>query len=147
MKITRTLDVSEYEFYDYLESQLLSDLQKHSMEPTEVKKGAAYTKFDEKTQSYVSFEIEDYKRGSSYRMKVKSSFDTCTVHYRTQAVPKGLEVIFYQEIESFQSSKQNKFLRLFSEAVYFGRMSDALFEIQKGITRNRNEKLLADERG
>lgn len=147
MKITRVLDVTEEEFYDHLESQLLSDFQKHAQELTEVKKGAAYTKFDEKTQSSVSFEIEDYARGNSYRMKVKSALDTYTVHYKTRQVDKGLEVVFYQEVESFESSTQNKFLRLFSEAVYYGRMSDALFEIQKGIARSRNEKLLADERG
>lgn len=147
MKITRVLDVTEAEFYDYLESQLMNDLRKHSQELTEVMKGAAYTKFDEKTQSSVSFEIEDYTRGNSYRMKVKSPLDTYTVHYKTRAVVKGLEVVFYQEVESLESSTQNKFLRLFSEAVYYGRMSDALFEIQKGISRSRSENLLAGERG
>ena len=147
MKITRVLDVTKDEFYDYLESQLLSDIQKHSKEITQVKKGAAYTRFDEKTQSSISFEIEDYERGSSYRMKVKSPHDTYTVHYVTREVAKGLEVVFYQAIESFESTTQNKFLKLFSEAVYFGRMSDALFDIQKGISRNRNDKSLAVERG
>ncbi|MPN53687.1 hypothetical protein SDC9_201352 [bioreactor metagenome] len=147
MKITRVLEVTEKEFYDHLESQLLSDFQKHAKELTEVKKGAAYTKFDEKTQSSVSDEIEDYARGNSYRMKVKSALDTYTVDYKTRTTEKGLEVVFYQEVESFEKTTQNKFLRLFSEAVYYGRMSDALFEIQKGIARNRNEAPLADERG
>ena len=147
MKITRVLDVTEEEFYDHLESQLLNDLRNHSKETAQVKKGAAYTKFDEKTQSSVSFEIEDYVRGISYRMKVKSPLDTYTVQYKTRKVAEGLEVIFYQEVESFETSTQNKFLRLFSEAVYYGRMSDALFEIKKGISRSRNENLLTEQRG
>lgn len=91
-----------------------------------------HTLFDEKTQSSVSFEIEDYVRGISYRMKVKSPLDTYTVQYKTRKVAEGLEVIFYQEA-GFETSTQTT-LRLFSEAVYYGRMSDALFG-QKGISR------------
>lgn len=138
MKIKRTLQISEKEFYDYLESELIRECQ---LTKTKIEKGLNYKKTDSKTQMEISVFVINYIRGTLYEVKVFSSYETYFLKYTTQENENGLEIQFEQHIESFEMKKQNRLMRLFSEGVYLGRMSDTLFDIQKKIHEKRRTNL------
>ncbi len=143
MKITRILNVEEKEFYDYLEQEVLLDIQgntSHDFSVKNIKKGLKYTKYHEVSNSRIDIFIEEYLRGSVYQVKIKTAVDTITICYRTKQLDQGLEIIFNQKIESFDNAKHHLLMKWFSEGIYFGRMSDTLFEIQEGILKARNEE-------
>lgn len=138
MKIKRTLQISENEFYDYLESELILECQ---LTKTKIEKGLNYKKTDSKTQMEISVFVINYIRGTLYEVKISSSYETYFLKYTTQENENGLEIQFEQHIESFEMKKQNRLMRLFSEGVYLGRMSDTLFDIQKKIHEKRRTNL------
>lgn len=138
MKIKRTLQISENEFYDYLESELIRECQ---LMKTKIEKGLNYKKTDSKTQMEISVFVINYIRGTLYEVKISSSYETYFLKYTTQENENGLEIQFEQHIESFEMKKQNRLMRLFSEGVYLGRMSDTLFDIQKKIHEKRRTNL------
>ena len=67
--------------------------------------------------------------------------DTITISFETELVDDGLKIVFNQHLEDFENKKQNKVLRMFSEAVYYGRMTDTLYDLQKKIIDNRSESV------
>lgn len=138
MKIKRTLQISENEFYDYLEGELIRECQ---LTKTKIEKGLNYKKTDPKTQLEISVFVINYIRGTLYEVKISSSYETYFLKYTTQENENGLEIQFEQHIESFEMKKQNRLMRLFSEGVYLGRMSDTLFDIQKKIHEKRRTNL------
>jgi len=138
MKIKRTLQISENEFYDYLEGELIHECQ---LTKTKIEKGLNYKKTDSKTQLEISVFVINYIRGTLYEVKISSSYETYFLKYTTQENENGLEIQFEQHIESFEIKKQNRLMRLFSEGVYLGRMSDTLFDIQKKIHEKRRTDL------
>lgn len=145
MKITRTLNVSEKEFYDFLESELHSVIHQSSNEELSaitIQKGLKYSKNEENKNARIDVVIVDYQRGSVYKTRVKSLTDSIEMSYETETVREGLKVIFSQEVESFNMKKHNWLVKEFSEGVYLGRMSELLYEIQKKIIQQRelNEK-------
>lgn len=140
MKLTRILKITEKDFYDYLEKDLISDIyQCTSMKigVKDIKKGLKYSKYDNNAHTRIDICILDYKRGEFYKAKIKSIIDTITISYETEVLEDGLKVVFNQNIEDFESKKHNKFMRLFSEAVYYGRMTDILYDIQNKIINNK----------
>lgn len=140
MKLTRILKITEKEFYDFLEDSLLSDIYQCASKETSVeniKKGLKYSKHAEDALTRIDITILDYKRGISYKSEIRSMNDTITISYETEAVDDGLKVIFNQNFESFEREKHNKLMRMFSEAVYYGRMTDNLYDIQKKIINKR----------
>ncbi|MEB5952455.1 DUF3284 domain-containing protein [Enterococcus innesii] len=132
MKIKRKLQISENEFYDYLEGELIRECQ---LTKTKIEKGLNYKKTDPKIQLEISVFVINYIRGTLYEVKISSSYETYFLKYTTQENENGLEIQFEQHIESFEMKKQNRLMRLFSEGVYLGRMSDTLFDIQKKSMR------------
>jgi hypothetical protein len=140
MKLTRILKVTEKEFYDFLEKDLLSNIYQctsQELSVKDIKKGLKYSKNDNNAHTRIDISILDYKRDTFYKSEIKSIVDTITISYETEVVAEGLKVIFNQYIDSFENSKQNKFMRMFSEAVYYGRMTDTLYDIQNKIIRSR----------
>lgn len=140
MKLIRTLEVSETEFYDYLESDLVANIQKcegKELDTHDIKKGLKYSILDKKSNVRTDVTILEYKRGEIYKARINSPADTITISYSTTSDEKGLHIVFHQLIDSFENSRQNKVMHLFSEGVYFGRMSDALQNIQKKIVERR----------
>ncbi|MFV0379339.1 MAG: DUF3284 domain-containing protein [Anaerorhabdus sp.] len=136
MKITRTLQITEQEFYDYLENDLIANVAKctqRTIKPKDVKKGLHYTKHGDDAHNRVDITVLEYTRGKLYKSKIHSMADTITLTFETEEVEKGLEITFHQHIESFENKKQMKLMRHFSEVVYYGRMSDTLYNIQKKI--------------
>lgn len=144
MKLTRILKITEKEFYDFLETDLLSNIHQctgKELSVKDIKKGLKYSKHEEDALTRIDVSILDYERGSTYKSITKSLADTITISFETEVVDDGLKIIFNQNLENFESKKQNKLLRLFSEAVYLGRMTDTLYDIQKKIMNNRSESI------
>jgi hypothetical protein len=140
MKLTRILKINEKDFYDFLENDLLSNIYQCSskeLSVEDIKKGLKYSKYDNDAHTRIDITILEYKRGEFYKSQIKSLMDTITIFYETEVVDQGLKIIFNQNIESFEKEKHNKLMRMFSEAVYYGRMTDTLYDIQKKITNLR----------
>jgi hypothetical protein len=136
MKLTRILKITETDFYDFLENDLLSNIYQcmsKELSAEDIKKGLKYSKYDYDAQTRIDISILEYKRGEFYKSEIKSFLDTITISYETEVVDDGLKVTFNQHIESFEKEKHNKLMRMFSEAVYYGRMTDTLYDIQKKI--------------
>lgn len=144
MKLTRILKITEKEFYDFLETDLLSNIRQctgKELSVKDIKKGLKYSKHEEDAITRIDVSILDYKRGSIYKSITKSLADTITISFETELVDDGLKIVFNQHLEDFENKKQNKVLRMFSEAVYYGRMTDTLYDIQKKIINNRSESV------
>lgn len=141
MKIIRTLEITQEEFYDYLEEDLCHSIHEATnkmISKKDIQKGLKYHKFEKSIQEKIEITILEYQRGEIYKSKIKTIGDTTTIFYRTRETEKGLEIIFEQNIHSFETAKQNRFMRMFSEGVYLGRMVDTLYDIQKKIINKRN---------
>jgi hypothetical protein len=141
MKLTRIFKINENDFYDFLEKDLLSNIYQctnKELSIKDIKKGLKYTKYGDDAYTRIDVSILDYERGKFYKSKIKSMADTITISFQTKIVNDGLEIIFNQHIESFENKKHNKLMRMFSEAVYYGRMTDTLYDIQKKIINNKN---------
>ena len=144
MRLTRILKITEKEFYDFLETSLLSNIRQctgRELSIKDIKKGFKYSKHEEDVLTRIDVSILDYERGFIYQSITKSLADTITISFETEVVKDGLKIIFNQSLENFESKKQNKFLRMFSEAVYLGRMTDTLYDIEKKIMNNRSESV------
>lgn len=140
MKLTRILKVTETELYDFLENDLLNNIYQctnKELSSKDIKKGLKYTKHDESVYSRIDISILDYKRGKFYKSEIKSIADRITISFETEVIDNELKIVFNQHIEGFESKKHNKFMKMFSEAVYYGRMTDTLYDIQKKIITNR----------
>ena len=136
MKLIRKLQITEDEFYDYLENDLLAPYQDINPD-VEFKKGAIYTNNQEDPTAQVTLEILDYKRYSHYKALVKSYTDNLIISYQTLSLDNGnIEIIFEQNIQSFK--RKNRFFSLFKESIYLGRMSDSLQDLQQKIIQKRN---------
>lgn len=148
MKLTRTLNVTEKEFFDYLEDELISEFVKYSKKgqrPDSIEKGMKYVKNanDKFTKSEVV--IQKYKRGEIYAFKYKTYTDTIYVTYLTKVESEDkLTVTFIQDMQ--KQNHKNRLFKSFSTAFYLGRMSDRLYDIQKRIIDKREGVLQENER-
>lgn len=142
MKLTRILKITEKEFYDFLETDLLSNIRQctsKELSIKDIKKGLKYSKHEEDVLTRIDVSVLDYQRGSIYKSVTKSFVDTITISFETEVVANGLKIIFNQHLENFERKKQNKAIKMFSEAVYYGRMTDTLYDIQNKIINNKKE--------
>lgn len=127
MKIIRTLAVTNTEFYDWLEKQLLIEIQAATGEiltATSIKKGLTYTKTTAKTAAQIKITIDDYQRGIKYQMTAISPLDTVTV-------------TFLEDVDSYRPQQHHWLLRNFSQALLLGRMSDKLLQLEQQIIAHR----------
>lgn len=141
MKLTRTFAITSDEFYDFLESDLLANATANPSKPlcvTEIKKGFKYSKHENDALTRIDVEILDYQRHMHYKSQTKSISDTITIEYMTKTCATGLEITFVQRLDSFEKTNHNKFMELFSQAVYLGRMTDTLYDIERKITKKRD---------
>lgn len=136
MKIIRTIKVTETQFYDYLEQQLLDDIQNSSKKQitiSDIKKGLKYTKEDKDSKLITEISIQQYVREECYRFKVTYMSDSTTIEYRTKSTDEGLQITMSQRIQSFEEKSHNKISRAFHEAIYLSRMSHTIYDIEKNI--------------
>lgn len=143
MKLIRTLQVSEQEFYDYFEQDLITNMDRwmhQKISAKDIKKGMSYRKQDEKSNAQTVVTVIGYERGSYYSLRLQTMVDSIELTYHTEPDEKGIKIIFEQHIESFETKKQKKLMRMFSEGVYFGRMSDTLYDMQAKIIKLREQQ-------
>lgn len=138
MKLIRTFQITSDEFYDYLEEQLLLDIQNttnRKVSAKELKKGFRY----EKKQANTVITINEYSRGASYSTTAKSRTDFITVTYRTKETKEGLTIEFEEYLDSYDKvrDKKNPISRGFHDWINFGRMSNTLYGIRNEILNRR----------
>ncbi|AZZ61250.1 DUF3284 domain-containing protein [Oenococcus sp. UCMA 16435] len=142
MKIVRQLKITEEQFYNYLEVELLKDINantKRNLTRKDLQSGLKYSKFQAKSKIPINITINKYIRGSEYQSTTKLPTDIIKITYNTTKKDKGLEIIFDQNIAGYLVSKHNILMQWFSEAIYYGRMSDTLSSIQKNILDKQND--------
>ncbi|AVW10088.1 DUF3284 domain-containing protein [Lactiplantibacillus paraplantarum] len=140
MQIIRTLNVTSTEFYNWLEKQLLAEIQTATgqvLAATSIKKGLTYTKSTTKSAAQLKIMIDDYQRGIKYQMTAISPLDTVTVTYLTTAKGAQTTVTFLEEIDSYQPQRHHWLLRTFSQTLLLGRMSDNLLQLEQQIIDHR----------
>lgn len=101
MKIIRTLAVTNTEFYNWLEQQLLTEIQTATgqvLTATSIKKGLTYRK----TAAQIKIMIDDYQRGIKYQMTAVSPLDTVTVTYLTTDEGAQTTVTFLEDVDSYR---------------------------------------------
>ena len=111
MKIIRTIKITNEQFYDYLEQQLIEAQSKLV------------------TEIY----IQQYVRDECYRFKVIYMSDSTSIEYRTKPVDEGLQITMTQHIQSFEEKRHHKLSRHFHEAIYLSRMTQAIYDIENTI--------------
>lgn len=142
MKIIRTLQITEDEFYDYLEKSFLAVANKNRMPDNlytveDIKKGFTLTLGQSKSFPE-TLKIVAYTRGKCYATESKTVNDTIHFEYRTVPTDEGLEVTFEQKMPAYEKQKSNRFFRGFSDSIYLSRMSNSLYDIQNDILKHRD---------
>lgn len=140
MKITRILEVSDTEFYDYLEQELLLDIHQCTQKcykKKDIRKGLKYGKYTQDVHARVDITIREYQRGTLYQSNIQSFSDSITITYRTCMVPEGLQVILEEHIESYESQPHSFLGRNFYELVYLRRMNATLYDLEHAIICQR----------
>lgn len=142
MKLTRTLKITQDEFYDCIEENIVKEVfecTQRKIKPNDIKKGLKYSKNSDKA-SRIDTTIQNYIRGKCFETEAKTLTDRIEIKYFTEETSEGLSVTMHQYIASFEEKKHNKLSKAWSEAVYFGRMSDAIYDFQNKVLKNRPEK-------
>ena len=143
MKVIRPLKITSDEFFDYIEAGLQRDLMMALGDDyieTPVETGLTYTKNADNKYAKTDVEVLEYERGRIYKARSVSFSDDVTVTYEVETTPKGIQVTYTQDLESFnkKAKKQNPISRGFSEAVHLGRMGESLVTLQYKIIDERN---------
>ena len=142
MRIVRTLKISADEFFDYLEEQVVAQIARanaddaKSVDASAIKTGFTYTSHADDPYRRTIMEILEYDRGARYATRTVTLGDTVTMSYDVMPCDKGIKVTYIQDMESFNKKKRGLF-RGFSEAVYLGRMGEALFSMEDRILRRK----------
>lgn len=136
MKVNRDLEITAQEFFDGLFQQVIDDIEKESskvISKNEIKKGFKYIyRGNDKDVMRVTYEVLDYQNNTYYKAKRSSVNGTVTVSYKVKPTEKGINVEFEQNFPMSNQTQKGLF-KNFSDAVYLGRMTDHLYNIQKKI--------------
>lgn len=141
MKVIRILKITCHEFYDYLENELLNDINqqtRQAVNKADIKKGLKYHKYAQDVNARVDITIQQYIRNQIYEAKIKTLSESIIITYRTQVVNDGLKVIFTEHVHSFESQKRNHINQSFHEIMYLRRMTNTLYEIETNILKKRD---------
>lgn len=138
MKLIRTFEITSDEFYDYLENQLLEEIQKTTKKKINkrvIKKGYFY----ENKTAKCKITIDEYKRGSVYQATVHSQTSFVRITYHTQETKEGLQIEFEQFVsgQDDELDKKNFVSRQFHNWITFGRMSHTLYDMRTDILNKR----------
>ena len=138
MKLTRTFNITSDEFYDYLEEQVLNNIQKSSkrkVEKSAIKKGLTY----DSKPAQCKVTIDEYKRGSVYQSTMRSMTSFICVTYHTEETKDGLKIDFEQFVSGHDDELDHKnfIVRSFYQWISFGRMSRTLYDMRNDILNKR----------
>ncbi|MBZ2065893.1 DUF3284 domain-containing protein [Streptococcus sanguinis] len=143
MKIIRELQVTSDEFYDFLESEFLNQINQADNQTKKIdrlKKGLRYSKLSDNVYTKTDYEILDYHRHETYVIQISSHSEKTITSYKTKPCAKGLEVTLEQEQNKLTKNSKSKLIKWMGELLYFGRLSENLYKIQGEIEKTRKEK-------
>jgi len=143
MKIIRELQVTSDEFYDFLESEFLNQINRADNQTKKIvrlKKGLRYSKLSDNVYTKTDYEILDYRRHETYVIQISSHSEKTITSYKTKPCAKGLEVTLEQEQNKLTKNSKSKLIKWVGELLYFGRLSENLYKIQGEIEKTRKEK-------
>jgi len=143
MKIIRELQVTSNEFYDFLESEFLNQINQADNQTKKIdrlKKGLRYSKLSDNVYTKTDYEILDYHRHETYVIQISSHSEKTITSYKTKPCAKGLEVTLEQEQNKLTKNSKSKIIKWMGELLYFGRLSENLYKIQGEIEKTRKEK-------
>ena len=143
MKIIRELQVTSDEFYDFLESEFLNQINQTDNQTKKIdrlKKGLRYSKLSDNVYTKTDYEILDYRRHETYVIQISSHSEKTITSYKTKPCAKGLEVTLEQEQNKLTKNSKSKLIKWMGELLYFGRLSENLYKIQGGIEKARKVK-------
>ena len=143
MKIIRELQVTSDEFYDFLESEFLNQINQTDNQTKKIdrlKKGLRYSKLSDNVYTKTDYEILDYRRHETYVIQISSHSEKMITSYKTKPCAKGLEVTLEQEQNKLTKNSKSKLIKWMGELLYFGRLSENLYKIQGEIEKTRKEK-------
>ena len=143
MKIIRELQVTSDEFYDFLESESLNQINQADNQTKKIdrlKKGLRYSKLSDNIYTKTDYEILDYRRHETYVIQISSHSEKTITSYKTKPCAKGLEVTLEQEQNKLTKNSKSKLIKWMGELLYFGRLSENLYKIQGEIEKTRKEK-------
>ena len=143
MKIIRELPVTSDEFYDFLESEFLNQINQADNQTKKIdrlKKGLRYSKLSDNIYTKTDYEILDYRRHETYVIQISSHSEKTITSYKTKPCAKGLEVTLEQEQNKLTKNSKSKLIKWMGELLYFGRLSENLYKIQGEIEKTRKEK-------
>ena len=143
MKIIRELQVTSDEFYDFLESEFLNQINQTDNQTKKIdrlKKGLRYSKLSDNVYTKTDYEILDYHRHETYVIQISSHSEKTITSYKTKPCSKGLEVKLEQEQNKLTKNSKSKLIKWMGELLYFGRLSENLYKIQGEIEKTRKEK-------
>lgn len=143
MKIIRELQVTSDEFYDFLESEFLNQINQADNQTKKIdrlKKGLRYSKLSDNVYTKTDYEILDYHRHETYVIQISSHSEKTITSYKTKPCAKGLEVTLEQEQNKLTKNSKSKLIKWVGELLYFGRLSENLYKIQGEIEKTRKEK-------
>ena len=143
MKIIRELQVTSDEFYDFLESEFLNQINQTDNQTKKIdrlKKGLRYSKLSDNVYTKTDYEILDYRRHETYVIQISSHSEKTITSYKTKPCAKGLEVTLEQEQNKLTKNSKSKLIKWIGELLYFGRLSENLYKIQGEIEKTRKEK-------
>ena len=143
MKIIRELQVTSDEFYDFLESEFLNQINQTDNQTKKIdrlKKGLRYSKLSDNVYTKTDYEILDYHRHETYVIQISSHSEKTNTSYKTKPCAKGLEVTLEQEQNKLTKNSKSKLIKWMGELLYFGRLSENLYKIQGEIEKTRKEK-------
>ena len=143
MKIIRELQVTSDEFYDFLESEFLNQINQADNQTKKIdrlKKGLRYSKLSDNIYTKTDYEILDYRRHETYVIQISSHSEKTITSYKTKPCSTGLEVTLEQEQNKLTKNSKSKIIKWMGELLYFGRLSENLYKIQGEIEKTRKEK-------
>ena len=143
MKIIRELQVTSDEFYDFLESEFLNQINQADNQTKKIdrlKKGLRYSKLSDNIYTKTDYEILDYRRHETYVIQISSHSEKTITCYKTKPCSKGLEVTLEQEQNKLTKNSKSKIIKWMGELLYFGRLSENLYKIQGEIEKTRKER-------
>lgn len=143
MKIIRELQVTSDEFYDFLESEFLNQINQTDNQTKKIdrlKKGLRYSKLSDNVYTKTDYEILDYRRHETYVIQISSQSAKTITSYKTKPCSKGLEVTLEQEQNKLTKNSKSKLIKWMGELLYFGRLSENLYKIQGEIEKARKVK-------